>query len=298
MGIRRQACVWRDERRPVKYIDTIISTVGFPITKGPLPTSGFHLERHFFTALYGHTRWEAWTPTGPAVATNCAGATQMQYQGATFYLQACRDWSAVTIYPTPKPYLPWPYPEANVLVNSHIDGLAGWQHDPGINWNVMNSTTALDTGYSQNGHGVDYLQLSCAGQCWSGQALYQDVPISAVHGGEQVDYGFSGVVQSSAGASMHVTLSLQDAHGAKLWSTSFDAAVPTNFGGVAPNVSIYGASSLFLVTSPPLPSLKGAASLRLSLSPTAVVLYDILDAWVMPRAGAPVSVSTASSVTP
>lgn len=128
--------------------------------------------------------------------------------------------------------------------------------------------------------------------------LKKDIPISAVHAGEQVDYGFSGVIQSSAGASMHVTLSLQVAQGAQLWSTSFDATVPTKVQKVTPNVSIYGASSIFLVTSPPLPNLKGAASLRLSLSPTAVVVYDILDAWMMPRTGPSVSASAALPISP
>ena len=280
----------------VKYIDTIISTVGFPIKKGTMPTTGYHVERHFFTDLYGHTRWESWYPTGPAnTTTNCSGPTQMEYQGVTFYRQDCHDWSAVTLYPTPQPYLPWPYPETNVLVNSHFDGLQGWQYGSGLDVSVVPSTTALDTAFSQTGHGVDYLQVNCAGQCWPSQAVFQDVPISAVQAGQQVDYGFSGVVQASAGANMLVTLSIQDAQGAQLWSTSFDATVPTNSQGVFPSGSIYGASSIFLVTSPRLPNLKGAASLRLSLSPTGVVVYDILDAWMMPRSGPSVSVSVSAA---
>ena len=81
-----------------------------------------------------------------------------------------RDWSAVTLYPAPQPFTPWPYSEANVLVNSHFDGLQNWQSVSGLDTSVMQSTTALDTAFSQNMHGVDYLRLNCAGHCWTGQA--------------------------------------------------------------------------------------------------------------------------------
>ena len=191
--------------------------------------------------------------------------------------------------------LPWPYPEANALVNAHFDGMEGWQNGAGVSVQVLQSTTALDTAFSQNGHGVDYLKINCAGQCWSGQAVFQDIPISAVNEGQQVDYGFSGVVQGNASGNIHVTLSVQDGNGAQLWSTGFDATVPTNYQKVTPNISIYGASSIFLFTSPPVPSLKGAASLRLSLSPTTLVVYNLLEAWLMPRHQLSVSVSAASS---
>ena len=232
MAIRRQVCVRRDERRSREvyrhdHIDRRISD-----QKGNNADERLPRRAPFFTDLYGHTRWEAWYPTGPAnTTTNCSGPTQMEYQGVTFYRQDCHDWSAVTLYPTPQPYLPWPYPETNVLVNSHFDGLQGWQYGSGLDVSVVPSTTALDTAFSQNGHGVDYLQVNCAGQCWPSQAVFQDVPISAVQAGQQVDYGFSGVVQASAGANMLVTLSIQDAQGAQLWSTSFDATVPTNSQG-------------------------------------------------------------------
>jgi hypothetical protein len=279
---------------PQKLIDAIVSTHGFPTGAGPFPH--INLERLYFTDLYGMTRWEAWKlPADVSVpSANCQGSTEMTYQDVTFELADCRDWSLVTLYPAAQPRFPWPYPEANVLVNEHFDGLHKWRHGSGLDVSVLHSTTAADTADSQNGHGVDYLQVNCAGQCWPGQAVFQNVAISAVQAGQQVDYGFSGVVQGSAGANLTVTLSLRDAEGKRLWSTSFDAAVPTNYEGITPDVSVYGASSTFLTTSPALPDLPNAASLRLSLSPTALVVYDILDAWMMPRTGisAPDSVSS------
>lgn len=233
------------------------------------------------------TRWEAWKLPAdvPVASANCQGPTEMTYQDVTFELADCRDWSLVTLYSAAQPRFPWPYPEANVLVNEHFDGLNKWRHGSGLDVSVLRSTTAADVAHSQNGHGVDYLQVNCAGQCWPGQAVFQNVPISAVQAGQQVDYGFSGVVQGSAGANITVTLSLRDAEGRRLWRTSFDAAVPTNYEGITPDVSVYGASSTFLTTSPALPDLPNALSLRLSLSPRALVVYDILDAWMMPRTG-------------
>ena len=276
---------------PAKTIDAIVVTEGFPLAT-QIPETGYHLERHYFTDLYGHTRWETWWPNGPAQASDCNGQTTMTYGGITFFRKDCHDWSAVTLYPTPQRMIPWPYPEANVLVNNHFDGLSGWQVDSGVSATVLRSTTPLDTAH---GPGVDYLQVNCAGQCWSGQGVHQDVPISTVQAGQKIDYGFSGVVQGNAGANMHVTLSLRDANGAKLWSKSFDAMMPNSNQHVTPNVSIYGASTQFLVTSPPLPNLQGAVSLRLSLMPTALVVYDILNSWMMPREEPSVSTLASSS---
>jgi hypothetical protein len=78
-------------------------------------------------------------------------------------------------------------------------------------------------------------------------------------------------------------LSLIDKGGKELWSTSFDATVPTNYRGKTAADSVYAASSVFLRTSPPVPSTAGANVLRLSISPRASAAYDILDAWIMPR---------------
>ena len=279
---------------PEKRIDSIVSTHGFPLRPGPHPH--ISLERFYFTDLYGLTRWEAWklaadNPRAPAA--RCQGPTEMEYQGVAFKLAQCRDWSDIDVFDRPEPRLPWPYPEANVLVDPHFDmpGVPAWrggeadsQAGPIVSRRQFQSRTALDTRLSHNKEGVRYLQINCGGrQCDPGQALFQDVPINRVKDGEHVDYGFSGVVDGNQGGTMHVELSERDRAGHNLWSTSFDADVPTGASGVTPEESIYRASSVFLTTSPPVRIAPGATSLRLALSPRAPALYDILDAWVMPR---------------
>ena len=57
--------------------------------------------------------------------------------------------------------------------------------------------------------------------------------------GEAVDYGFSGVVDGNEPGVMHVELSQRDLAGRNLWSTSFDATVPTEARGVKPHELIY-----------------------------------------------------------
>ena len=75
---------------------------------------------------------------------------------------------------------------------------------------------------------MHYLQINCGGrQCDPDQTLFQDVPIDRVKDGERIDYGFSGVVEGNEGGLMHVELSQRDSAGRELWSTSFDANVPT-----------------------------------------------------------------------
>ena len=278
---------------PEKRIDAIVSTSGFPLSPAPHPH--ISLERFYFTDLYGLTRWEAWKLAAdvPDAAVTCRGPTEMEYQGVVFRLKQCRDWSVVDVFDRPKPRVPWPYPEANILVDPHFDepGAPAWRRGAAVSGTVpildsrqLQSRTALDTRFSQKNQGVHYLQISCGGgQCDRGDGLFQDVPLHRVKDGERVDYGFSGVVEGSGGGVMHVELSQRDSTGRDLWSTSFDAKVPSEASGFRPQQSIYRASSVFLTTSPPLPIAPGAVSLRLSLRPRSQLLFDILDAEILPR---------------
>ena len=277
-----------------KRIDTIVSTHGFPVSASPHAHIG--LERFYFTDLYGLTRWEVWklaadSPKAPA--GTCRGPTEMDYRGVAFKLAQCRDWSAIDVFGRPNPRLPWPYPEANLLMDQHFDepGAPSWQGAAAVsggpahlNRRQFQSRTAIDTRLSHNKEGVHYMQINCGGlQCNPEQALFQDVPINRVKDGQSIDYGFSGVVEGNKGGVMHVELSQRDSAGRAVWSTSFDVNLPTEASGVKPDEFIYRASSVFLMTSPPLRLAPGTVSIRLSLSPRAPVLYDILDAWVMPR---------------
>ena len=82
---------------------------------------------------------------------------------------------------------------------------------------------------------------------------------------------------------MTVKLSELDRGGVQIWSTSFDATVKTDYRGIRAVDSVYKASLVFLDTSPRVMLKPDAVALRFSLSPRALVLYDILDTWLMPR---------------
>lgn len=276
-----------------KHIDAIVSTHGLPTRPGSRPQ--FHLERFYFTDLYGLTRWEAWVPSSDRVkaSENCAGDTEMTYEGVSFTLADCRDWSVVQLIDPPRPRWPWPYPEANLLRNWHFDrdGMAPWQrteptNGPGniISWRQLISRARADLRLSQTNVGVRYMQLSCGNEpCALEGAIYQDIPIASLPRSSAYDYGFSGVIDGTQNGTMAVRLSELDRNGKHLWSTSFNASVKTDYRGKRAADSVYNASSVFLETTPPVTLKPGAVALRLSLSPRTPALYDILDAWVMPR---------------
>ena len=60
------------------------------------------------------------TPLSPHGA--CRGPTEFGVSGGVaFQLARCHDWSVVDVFDHPKPRVPWPYPEANVLMDQHFD---------------------------------------------------------------------------------------------------------------------------------------------------------------------------------
>ena len=64
-----------------------------------------------------------------------------------FKLAQCRDWSAVDVFDRAKPRLPWPYPEANVLVDQHFDEpdeTASRRTDAILNRSQFQSRSAAD----------------------------------------------------------------------------------------------------------------------------------------------------------
>ena len=276
---------------PSKTIDAIISTHGFVAGAGP--NARFHLERFYFTDLYGDTRWETWAPAAGAKPEggNCNGATEMTYRGMAFTRSACRDWSVTEINSPPKPHFPWPYPEANVLKNYHFDheDLEPWRQSGGprsgqMSWSQRRSATPVDMGRALNRLGVRYLAVDCVeSPCDPSGAIYQDVPIADFPRSGTYDYGFSGVTQDPSGGVVKVTLSERDATGRELWVTSFDAKVSSDFRGITPSESVYKASSTFLKTPPVLVLKPNAAYLRFAFSPQTPGHYLFLDTWLMPR---------------
>lgn len=115
---------------PKKQIDAVAATHGSELPPSS-PLGRFHLERIHFTDLYGATRWEAWISNPekpPHSGGNCGGPTTMTYEGNDYVRTDCRDWSVTEIYNPPRPHVPWPYPETNILSDWHFnnDGLSPW----------------------------------------------------------------------------------------------------------------------------------------------------------------------------
>ena len=271
-----------------KIMDAVVATLGLPNRLAP--QQSFHLERFYFTDMYGMTRFEAWWPKGQKeLNPACADNPEMTYHGIGFVATACTDISATDLLDPPRPRFPWPYPQTNLLSNWHFAeaSLAPWQHEPaaadnGLDWNVDVSRTELDTRHSRQEGGVKFLRIDCREDC-ARSTVYQDIPASRTGGATRFDYGFSAVGGSDGTGVVNASLSLLDQTGQVLWSDSFDATVENNYLGIGPSQSVYRASRTFLHTSEETPSVRGAQSLRLTLSPKTPGRIDILDAWVMPR---------------
>jgi hypothetical protein len=274
-----------------KKIDAIVATHGSALPPNS-PLGRFHLERIYFTDLYGATRWEAWISNPehpPRAATNCSGPTEMTYEGNVYTLTDCRDWSYTEINDPPRPRTPWPYPEANILSNWHFTGddISPWVLQGGsTKRELKNSRTEPDAKFAPGGprgaKGVRFLQLSCEEGEQGCGALHQDIPIKNLPKSTSYDYGFSGLARTGGGA-VEVSLSQRDARGDVLWEDRFTAEVPDRYKKWTAENSIYKAASVFLKSAPEFELKPKAVSLRLTLTPKTVETYDILDAWVMPR---------------
>lgn len=129
-----------------------------------------HIERFYFTRLYGLTRWERWQRSGTPRPEGCNGATR---EGGFVRLD-CRDWTHVVPEPEPYPPAAWPTPYADgnrVRNHDFGDGTATYWERLGA------STTGAITNRSviRDGAG-SHMATNCGGPCSPGQCLYQDVP--------------------------------------------------------------------------------------------------------------------------
>lgn len=276
-----------DGRRS-KSIDAIVATHGWASGVGRVS-----LERIYFTDLYGATRWETWITnpaTPPKAVSNCSGPTEMVYEGRTFNLVVCRDWSYTEINNPPRPHAPWPYPEDNILTDWHFTNgeLSPWSlQGDAMTSELMNSRTEADTKLAPGGlahaAGVRYLQLSCPGNSQDCGSLYQDIPVTKLPKANSYDYGLSGAVGDDGDGAIEVSLSQRDAQGRSLWEDRFIAHVTGHYRNRTVKDLVYKASSVFLKTVSAFGLKPGAVALRLSLSPKTVQRYDVLDTWVLPR---------------
>jgi hypothetical protein len=269
---------------PVKAMETLASYHGFIATPGFLKNG--HMEVNYFTREYGITRWEVWTPTRqhPTPTADCLVPPTVSYQGVTFVIQDCRDWSNPT--PAKAPRIPtWPIPNINLLTNPHFAGGAGWTALGALNWATAVSKATRDTAY---GPGVAYLTLGCAAAC-NGftQALYQEIPVASLVSGT---YGFGINARSEAegGAAttgtIGVALEQLDARGRVLWSDRKKATVATDNGsapGPGEAQSVY-LSTAFVGKVTTITLDRRAVALRFLIAPQTPQAFDVLDAWFAP----------------
>jgi hypothetical protein len=274
-----------------KNIDTIISYHGY--SNDPSFLTNGHIEVFYFTRLYGVTRWEAWFPTQqnppPQSAVTCNGPTTMNYQGIPMTRVDCRDWSATETIDNPSVHPVWPVPDLNLLSNFHFSAsLSPWRTAASAIATVATSTTPLDRQY---GKGVSYLSLSCGGTCQTGQMIYQDIPISKVQSSTEYDFAVAAVSHGTVSGTVKVSLNQVNSAGKILDEHSFVVTVPTTVttvGGTMTDAqSVYRAETFTGNTTLPLSLISSAKSLRFSIEPQSSATFDIVDTWVMPRAGVP-----------
>ncbi len=272
-----------------KKIDAIVSTHGLARPLKP-ELHTYHLERIYFTDLYGATRWEAWTDAREKRPStdNCGDDTTLTFGGLEFTLTNCRDWSVIELLDPPRLPAPWPYPETNVLANWHFsgDGLAPWRvAGDQAQISLANSRAARDIQFAPKGPGLRYLRIDCSQkETDCGLSIYQDIPIREAESAKMIDYGFSGVIVDQGEGLVDVSLSQRDAKGDSVSEVSFTAHLTSEFKKRTAADSVYLASSVFLNRWSPVAIKTSAVSLRLTLSPrTRGKRYDILDTWVMPK---------------
>jgi len=171
---------------PKKTMDTLISYHGFQSSLGFL-LSG-HMEVFYFTREYGMTRWEVWTPLqqNPTKTTECVTPNTQLYNGISFVVTGCHDWSKVnTPLPSTADVPIWPIPNVNLLKNPHfISTTTPWAVAGPISATAKVSTAPAGASLWRDSlfakPGVGYLSLSCGSQCTDdfSVALYQDLPAS------------------------------------------------------------------------------------------------------------------------
>ena len=270
---------------PTKTMDALVSYHGFKATSGFL-TNG-HMEVNYFTREYGITRWEVWTPATavptPTPTTECNVPLTQTYQGVTFVVQSCHDWSVAT--PAASPQIPvWPIPNSNLLAKAHFDGSIGsaWSARGRLSWSTAVSKASRDTA---NGSGVAYLIASCGSRCNGfSPALYQDVPVGSLVSGTY-DFGVSARTEAVNGVGTSGTIGVMvqqlDSSGVVLWSDSTKATIATD-NGTAPSPgeaqSVY-LSTAFVNKLTTITLDPRAVKLRFLISPQTPQKFDVLDAW-------------------
>ncbi len=278
---------------PIKHMDAIVSYHGFEAGKQA------NMEVFWFTQQYGKTMWQSWhaASTKPTKTKSCAVPDTIDYQGVSYVVADCRDWSRVTMASSPA--IPaWPLPPANLLQHSHFDSGGGYfgngdtstgtWHRGGnsaegsiINWSLRTSAAARDSRY---GPGVRYLATNCAGTCAGPavQEIYQELPISSFIDGGTYLFGADARTEGGGGK-LQITLQ-QIGNGMVLWQDSVQGTVSQYNGTVQSQEfkdSVYLSSALiYKITK--IPIAKGAQRMRFYVTPLTSETFDILDTWLNP----------------
>ncbi len=152
-----------------------------------------HIERFYFTTVYGLTRWERWqrSDTVTPRSEGCNGAV---LEGP-FRRVDCRDWT--NIQPDARPYpteaWPTPYADGNIL------GDGDFGANPGNTWGRLGmSVEGSLTNFSvvDDGAGGTEAATNCGGTCSPGQCIYQDLPRNGLNG----TYRFGGAFHAEGGS--------------------------------------------------------------------------------------------------
>jgi hypothetical protein len=127
------------------------------------------------------------------------------------------------------------------------------------------------------GAGIHYLAITCAADCSGANAIYQDVPVTAMTTTGQYTLGARVRAEGHAGA-LRVAVTILDRNGKVLGEKSFAEPAPLPGGPGADSVVLSGN---FALTSFPITLDPKASVLRFSISPTASGTFDIVDTWLM-----------------
>ncbi len=284
---------------PSKTMNAMISYHGF------VPGAEAAMEVFWFTQQYGPTMWQSWVPADqhPAKTSNCPVPDNISYNGVTYVVADCRDWSQ-TVLASDAEIPQWPLPGANMLQHFNFDNEGGYLenndsnfnlwHRGGnsaegneINWSLYNSSAPLDTRF---GPGVRYLATNCAGTCTGAgvQEIYQDLPINSIANQGTYLFGIDARSESDSGT-LQVTLQEIDANGTVLWQDQVQGTVAADNGDGrlnAVNGAAYSeASSVYLSTAfihktTVIPVYANAARMRFYITPLTPQTFDIVDTWL------------------
>lgn len=214
-----------------------------------------HIERFYFTRVYGLTRWERWQRTGTPRSAGCNGATSE----AGFVRLDCRDWTNVIADPEPYPADAWPVPYAHSnLVRNHDfggSGVAPWQR-------LGTSTAGAITNWSliTDGDGT-HLATNCAGSCSPGQCIYQDVPRQGLSG----SFRFGGRFWAEGSGALELVVFQRDAAARILARHS---------------VPIVASGRPLRITSPAFAVHPGADHFRITVYLNAPSTFHFDDVWL------------------